>query len=161
MQRFAFFLPILFLFPLSLASQSLRVPPESLGERLLAIVPMIGSGTSEDPFRPKYTKALPNPHRSRDLPGKIRSAEPTPEEIEADLREQKNTIIGFTASICPDGKRAIVEFVAYHRDAFSPLLKDVNVEVLDRKKLKDPVELSRVRKIHPGFDPSFFRTPVH
>jgi hypothetical protein len=67
------------------------VDPRNTYHRVIAVVPMIGSGTPTDPLRPKYAPA----------PG---SSTPS-------------GIVGFTQVPTDDGKAAIVEFVARTRAA--------------------------------------------
>ena len=64
-------------------------------ERVLAVVPMVGSGTPDDPRRPMYAP----------VPGGAPSRE---------------GIIAFTYQVSDDGKFALVEFVAHdHAGPFS------------------------------------------
>ena len=82
-----------------------RVDPRNMFERVIAIVPLIGSGTPEDPKRPMYT--------------------PAPSEINPASR---TGIIAFTWVPTDDGHRAIVEFVARDRASLRQILNDRGVQ---------------------------------
>ncbi|MGH9428437.1 MAG: hypothetical protein ACRD2L_19295, partial [Terriglobia bacterium] len=71
-------------------------------ERLVAVVPMVGAGTFEDPRRPAYVPA------ARDL-GK---------------KPQPTDILAFTYQVSDDGQFALVEFVAGHPLAFKAILSE-------------------------------------
>lgn len=92
---------------LELVSAQTYVPQANRHERIIAIVPMIGAGTKDDPKRPAYV--------------------PTPAEM--DRTAPGEGIIGFTAQISDDGRFAIVEFVARDRAVFKPILADRRTEV--------------------------------
>lgn len=83
-----------------------RVDPRNMYERVLAIVPLTGSGTVEDPIRPMYA---PSP----------RTTNPT----------SRAGIIAYTYVLSYDGKLALVELVARDRAAFGPILADTTVKV--------------------------------
>src|SRR5436190_11317832 len=93
-----------------------RVDRRNLYERVWAVVPLIGTGTADDPIRPAYIPA-PLP------PG-------TPPSTDG--------IIGFTMQITDDRKHAIVQFVARDRTAFKDLLADksADVKVFEKGKAK-------------------------
>lgn len=78
-----------------------RVDARNMYERVLAIVPMVGKGTLEDPKRPLYAPA-PYTKASTDRTG----------------------ILGFTFVLSDDGRFALVEFVARDRSAFQGILSD-------------------------------------
>jgi hypothetical protein len=84
-----------------------RVDPRNTYERVLCVVPMVGSGTPGDPIRPAYAPLPPPPGES-----------PSP-----------NGIIAFTYQMSDDGKHALVEFVAVDRAAFKDLLADTRPDV--------------------------------
>jgi len=109
-----------------------RVDRKNLHERVWAVVPMIGTGTADDPLRPAYIPA-PSP------PG-------TPVSTDG--------IIGFTMQLTDDGKHAIVQFVARDRAAFKDLLADKSpdVKVFEKGKAKkDDIE-KEFRKFKKDFD---------
>ena len=84
-----------------------HVDPRNTHVRFLAIVPLIGTGTKDDPIRPAFVPAPP-------VPG----AKPDP-----------NGIIGYTSQMCDDHKHALVEFVARDRSAFKLLTADTRPDV--------------------------------
>ena len=87
------------------ANAQQRVDPRNMYERVLAIVPLTGSGSVEDPILPMYA---PNP----------RTTDPT----------SRAGIIAYTYVASDDGKFALVEFVARDRAAFKTLLADASVK---------------------------------
>lgn len=82
-----------------------QVDPRNRYERVLAVVPMIGQGTFDDPKRPMYAP----------LPSAINPAAPA-------------GILGFTFVASDDGKFALVEIVAKDRSAFQDILADAGVK---------------------------------
>jgi hypothetical protein len=95
-----------------------RVDPRNMYERALCVVPMVGSGTPEDPMRPQYAP-LPPP------PG---------------MPPSRDGIIAFSYQVSDDGKLALVEFVALDRKAFEDVLADLNPNVKVFLKGKDKRE---------------------
>lgn len=91
-----------------------RVDPRNMYERALCVVPMVGSGTPDDPHRPAYAP-LPPPL----------GTPPT-----------RDGIVAFTYQMSDDGQSALVEFVAYDRQAFKDLLADSNIRVFIKGKDK-------------------------
>jgi hypothetical protein len=87
---------ILSLFP-ALAQR--KVDLRNTYERLVCVVPMIGSGTPDDPRRPMYAP----------VPG----GEPSREGI-----------IAFSYQLSDDGKYALVEFVARDHAGLAPILAE-------------------------------------
>jgi hypothetical protein len=83
-----------------------RVSPLNMYERVLAIVPLIGKGTAQDPIRPLYA--------------------PVPSFTSPPSR---TGILGYTHVLSDDGKFALVEFVARDRSAFSAILADTTIKV--------------------------------
>src|SRR5579871_184225 len=78
-----------------------RVDPRNMYERVLAIVPLAGAGTTANPQRPMYA--------------------PLPTAIDPASR---TGILGYTYVLSDDGKFALVEYVARDRSAFSAILAD-------------------------------------
>jgi hypothetical protein len=89
-----------------------RVDSRNLYERLLCVVPMIGSGAFDDPRRPDYVPLSPDP--------------------------EGNGIIAFSQTESDDGQYALVELVARDRSAFAAILADKrpNVKVFVKGKDK-------------------------
>jgi len=87
-------------------------------ERLLAVVPMVGAGTFEDPTRPAYVPDYLVEGQRR-KPG----AAPSPLAEAQATGEVPRAIVGFRYELSDDGQFALVEFEASHRAAFQPLLQ--------------------------------------
>ncbi len=139
-------------FNLCVSGQILRVPNESLGERIVVVVPMVGRGTAEDPIRPKYAPVAPR------LSERGAGLVETKKSDDERLAEEKVRIGAFSFVMADDGKRAIVEFVARDRAAFSEILKDATVRVVEKRKLADAAELDELRRVKKDFDPKELRT---
>ena len=84
-----------------------KVDPRNRYERLICIVPMIGSGTYEDPRRPAYV--------------------PTDQD-QAQLSPGEG-ILGYSFILSDDEQWALIEFAARERDAFSKILADAKGEL--------------------------------
>jgi hypothetical protein len=148
------------------------LPPEMLGERLYAQVPMIGTGKNGDYVRPKYAP-LPPPER-RPSPGQTEAA-PIVEDLdllqpeektrkEKERFEARKRMIGaFSYVLSDDRKSAIVEFVASDEAAFAEILKDPEVKVFKKREFlssaakKDEAE-AEFKKVKKNFDWSMLRT---
>jgi hypothetical protein len=89
-----------------LAAQQ-RVDPRNMYERALCVVPMVGTGTPDNPRRPQYAPLPPAPG--------------TP--------PSRDGIIAFSYQVSDDGKFALVEFVAVDRKAFKEVLADANPSI--------------------------------
>lgn len=157
---------------MALWAQLRPLPPELLGERIYAQVPMVGTGKNGDYLRPKYAP-LP-PAERRTAPGAAEQA-PVVEDLdllqpeektrkEKERFEARKRMIGaFSYVLSDDGKSAIVEFVASDEAAFAEILKDPEVKVFRKKDLLDSgakkeqaeVEFKKARK---NFDWSMLRT---
>lgn len=87
-----------------------RVDPTNSYHRVLAIVPMTGSGTHDDPKRPMFVPAPANA-----------------------VAGDRSGIIAWQHQMSDDGTLAIVEIVATTRDAFAPLFSanDSRVKVFE------------------------------
>ena len=81
-----------------------RIDPTNSYYRVLAIVPLTGSGTHADPVRPMFAPA-------------------------PSAASNRNGIIAYQHQLSDDGKLAIVEFVATTRAAFAPLLASTDSRV--------------------------------
>jgi hypothetical protein len=152
-----------FVFHLALVSglsgQVMRVPQELLGERLVAVVPVVGKGTPEDPFRPKYVTLPPSTAELIKLRKEGRLPVVVAKSDAEIIAEEKLRIGAWTMVMADDGKRAIVEFVARDRAAFAEILKDASVRAVEKRKLGDEAELVELRKVKKDFDPKQLRTP--
>ena len=82
-------------------------------ERVLAIVPLIGAGTLDDPIRPEYA--------------------PAPSAINPTSR---TGILGYIHVLSDDGKSALVEYVARDRSAFNAILFFLTCSYADQSTFK-------------------------
>lgn len=106
-----------------------KVQMRNMYERLICVVPMVGTGTPEDPRRPLYAP----------LP----TAEPSPDGI-----------VAFTYVESDDGLRALVELVARDRAAFKGILEEnrSDVKIFEKgKHKKDDIE-KEFKKLRRDFD---------
>lgn len=120
----------------SLLAQN-AVDRSNLYERIWAIVPLIGTGTADDPIRPAYIPAPPPSDSQR-----------------TDTPPSTDGIIGFTMQLTDDGKSAIVQFVARDRSAFKDILADksVDVKVFEKGKAQKDDINQEFRKVKKDFD---------
>lgn len=85
----------------------LRVDARNIYERVMAVVPLTGTGTFDDPKRPMYAPS----------PAQIQTATAT-----------RTGILAFTYVLSDDGNVALVEFVARNRAAFQAILADPTIK---------------------------------
>jgi hypothetical protein len=108
--------------------------------RLICIVPMIGSGTMQDPFRPLFA------------PDRQGSA------AASDRHDASSEITAFQSVPTDDGKAAIVVFVARSYAAFKPLLHDERViRTFERNQLNEDDLTKELRKYKKDFDLKMLR----
>jgi hypothetical protein len=90
-----------------------RVSPQNNYERLIAIVPMIGTGSAEDPRRPMFTP-------SKGVEG------------------NRKGLIGFSYQLSDDENYALVEFVGMSRAAFREILAEFKngMRIFERGKFR-------------------------
>ena len=117
-----------------------RVDARKTHERVLCVVPMVGSGTPDDPRRPQYA---PLPSSSAAPPA-------------------ADGIIAFTFQVSDDGNLALAEFVALNRDAFRDLLADTNpnIKVFFKGKDKRSDIEAEFKKHKKDIDLNSFRVVV-
>ena len=110
-----------------------QVDPGNTHARVHAVVPLIGTGTRSDPFRPDYVP-----------PPLARGVKPDP-----------HGIIGFAFQLSDDHKHALVEFVAQDRSAFKQMMADTrpDVKVFEKGKVSRAVIEAEFRKWKHDFDP--------
>jgi hypothetical protein len=118
-KRSSFLLAFLFAASISSLFAQHKVQMHNMYERLYLVVPMIGSGTAEDPRRPMY---VPPPAG----PGTDGTAQPA-----------DSGIIAFAFQESDDGESAVVELVARDPSAFKPILEDREPRVKIFRKGKD------------------------
>jgi hypothetical protein len=97
-------------------------------ERLVAIVPMVGRGTLDDPKRPLFMPV-------RQTPG-------------------PDSFLSVTYDLSDDGNYAVVEFVAATRRAFAPILAAgrPDVKVFEPGKARKQDAEVEIRKFIKNFD---------
>lgn len=116
-----------------------RVDPYHSYHRVVGVLPLIGgSGSPNDPIRPKYAPNVP----------------PT--------GPSSSGIIAFTFEFSDDGKHAIAELVAVDRTALAPVLADHSPGVIVFEKgLVAPTQIeSAVRQYRKDFSLNKFGVPV-
>ena len=107
-----------------------RVDPRNMYERVRAIVPLVGKGTSDDPKRPMYAPAA--------------LSDPT----------SRAGILGFVWTTSDDGNFALVELVAADRAAFKDILADTTIKAFlkGRDKREDMEAAFTLYKKNIDFD---------
>jgi hypothetical protein len=113
------------------------VDPKNMYERVLAIVPLTGSGTVEDPILPMYA---PSP----------RTTNPT----------SRVGIIAYSYVPSDDGKFALVEFVARDRAAFKAILADPSVKAFLKGSSQIADVITAFKQVKKNFDITTFGTRV-
>ncbi len=103
-----------------------RVDPRNLYNRVIAVVPLVGKGTADDPKRPQYAPWPP----SHDPDG----------------------ILAFTFEPTDDGQKAVVEFVARNRAAFQQILNDKTVTVFEKGKAAKADIEGALKPLRKDFD---------
>ncbi len=88
----------------TIATTQQRVDPTMTYHRVMAIVPLAGSGTSSDPQRPMFA--------------------PAPSAVSG-----HTGIIAYQHQLSDDGTLSLVEFVAVDRSAFAALFASTNPQV--------------------------------
>ena len=118
-----------------------KVDGRNLYERVLAIVPMAGSGTYADPRRPELTPAT--------LAG--------PEQVTG------KGIIAFSYQVSDDGKMAVVELGARDKAALEAVTRSARpgVQVFERGKGNAAAVEAEIRKHIKDFDVAKFGARAH
>ncbi len=120
--------------------------PKVIYEQIIAVVPMIGTGTFQDPKRPLFT------------PGRGSAVLPTVVPPSLGFL-QPPRLEGFTSTLSDDGQSAIVQFVARDRAAFKNILAAQalgQVKVFDRHRDSLDAMLQELRKVKKNFDLASF-----
>lgn len=115
---------------------------EAMYQRIICVVPMIGSGTAKDPKRPLYAPVGPPVDAAPKPPGR------------GQWKKQPDTrIIAFQSVPTDDGKAAIVLFVARNYAAFEPILNDSRVIAkFERKNIREQDLVVALRKYRKNFN---------
>lgn len=117
--------PFLFLLA-PVFAQNFRVDERNRYERVLAVLPSVGSGSHADPKRPMYAP----------LPGQVNAG-------------SRTGIIAFSCVAADDGILYLCEFVARDKAAFNQLLADRSIKsfLKGRDKIQDAItEFSKHKK---------------
>jgi len=122
--------------PVALAQH--KVDPRNTYERVLCIVPIVGTGTMADPRRPLYA--------------------PVPSQMRPGVR---TGILAYHSEESDDPKFALVEFVAADRAALKNILADVTVKSFLKGRDKHEDAEVEFKKLKKGFDSQrfFVRVP--
>jgi len=112
-------------------AQNRKVDSRNQHERIIALVPMVGNGTMEDPKRPMFA--------------------PRPGEVDAGSR---TGIVAFHFIPSDDGTMAIVELVARDKAAFAPILASTvsGVLVFQRGQAGRAAIVAALKKYRKDFD---------
>ena len=116
-------------------------------ERVVAIVPMIGTGTEDDPRRPMFAPLaaeMAAPADDKEALGDKPSVAAKP----------AGRIIAYTCKPSDDGRFALVEFVATDRAALDEILKETHpdVKVFRLGEQSRKAVLTELRKFRKDFD---------
>lgn len=127
-----------------------RLEAHQMYERIIAVVPMIGTGTGLDPRRPMF---VPVSSVSADAPAAVESGQAAVDKSVDDKGESPKDlrILAYRVIESDDGKTAIVEFVARDRAAFAAIEKSGRADVLTFRRNTTPkaeleTELRKVKK---------------
>ena len=108
-----------------------RVDPKNSYSRIICVVPMVGTGTADDPRRPQYA--------------------PWP------ATQDPNGITGFFFQPSDDGKFAVVEFISRNRSALVPILADKSIKSFEESRQTNTNIEAAIRPFRKDFDLSKFR----
>ena len=115
--------------------------PADAGEHIIAVVPLIGAGTPDDPVRPMFL--------------------PKPRDVQAALiRGEAPSILSSHFTLADDGKTAIVEFAASDRQSYKPILDAAaagSITAFDLDKVPEQDLNQRFQRWKKGFDLAAFR----
>jgi hypothetical protein len=147
-------------------AQIRRVEAHLLHERVVAVVPLVGKGTLDDPIRPMFAPSGGLPTAEL-LKASVGARELSPAEAE---KKRKAEILAYTWVPSDDKKSAIVEFVARDQAAFVELKRSPLARVFDRKDIgrlengralleRDGVE-AEIQRVRKDFRLSDLRTIV-
>lgn len=136
------------------------VSPRNSYERILVVLPLIGSGTPADPLRPSLIpapgSATPNILNLPAAPTSGGSATAIPVGTGGGPSAPQNQILGYTWVPSDDGKFALTEIVMRDRTAFPAImaLPGVTAFVKGVNKLADVV--TAFQQYKKDFDPTKF-----
>jgi hypothetical protein len=135
-----------------------RVDPRNSYERILVILPTVGSGTVEDPIRPMF---IPSPRSATpnllSIPAGTPAPVPaTPGTPDTSALTPPPIILGYTFVLSDDGKLALTEIVMRDRSGFQPILATPGLTTfLKGVNTRQDIE-TEFRKYKKDFDASKF-----
>lgn len=129
-----------------------RLEPGQMYERVIAIVPMIGQGTFDDPRRPLFVPATTTSSAplANNLEKSLVGDKPR-SDVGESVKDLSILTVAFQES--DDGKFAIVELVARDRAAFKTIVGSGRVDVktfIKSKEMREQIEIE-ARKIKKNF----------
>jgi hypothetical protein len=104
-----------------------RVDPRYSYHRVIAVVPLVGAGTAQDPIRGKYVPTA-------ETAGPLGTG-----------------IIAFAVQLTDDGKHAIIELVAAQRAALAPVLADHSILAFEKGVASGATIESAIQPFHKSF----------
>jgi hypothetical protein len=129
------------------------IPTTTSFQRVYAIVPLVGKGSSDDPTRPMFVPA--EGIAARNQPSIIERQRPG-------FVKPRTGIISYTAIPTDDGKHAIVEFVSMDRAGLREILESraPGVQVFERGRQPDSAVDAIFKARRKDFDFSKFQNKV-
>ena len=126
------------------------VDPQNMYERVIAIVPMVGSGTDSDPRRPMYSSlpsavSAPLTASASAITAPVASAPP------ATPLGGSTGILGYAMVESDDGQSAIIELVARDRSIFQNMLADSTIQVFLKGRDTPQAAAAAFQKVKPSF----------
>jgi hypothetical protein len=118
-----------------------RVSPGHLHERIRCVVPVVGSGTYDDPRRPAFVP-----------PQSDNSAESRSPSTESN---EKAPLLSYSYQLSDDGQFALVEFVALDQSAFDEIKAEAarqGFKVFEDGKHRKSEILREFRKYKKDYD---------
>jgi len=137
-----------------------RVDPRNMYERVIAIVPIIGQGTDDDPRRPMYAPVVSEvatPTAPVSTSGA--STTPTPAPPATPLAGSPG-IVGYSMVESDDGKSALVEFVSHDQSVFSNILADTTIQAFLKGRDSRSAAEAAFQKLKQGFSIANFGVRV-
>jgi hypothetical protein len=115
------------------SAQKYHVSPRNMYERLVTVVPIIGTGTYADPKRPMYA---PLPSQASPL--------------------SRKGILAYSYQTSDDGKYALVEFVVQDPAALKDILADTSIKYFQKGKDTPDDITKELKKFKKDFDFNHF-----
>lgn len=133
-----------FLLSSSLCLAQPRVDRQNVGYRVIAIVPMVGTGTYDDPKRPLFAPRIGL--ESADVVS-ARGAQKF-------FNDAATGVIEFKYEVSDDGKWAIAEFVFQNRPALNAVMASgrTDVKIFEKGMASKALILAEAKKLKINFD---------